>query len=336
MPTDGTLARPSYTGFGSGVSLAILAALSFAASGLGRLLAPALPGSATGLETWIHRTNTIAAFMSQIVAAGGIAFALRAVGTTMSKSSLGLIYRLVMFPATIITSALVMGAAGRVLGPEQNGALAVAVLAAAALSTPLALYLPETRAVGIALGLTCASSAFDFAAKRLALDATALASYPMFARATLLATIALVFEVALITTSIAWLSRRLKTHALLLTAISIGITIALAWVLRLSLSGDAATWQVILARAAGELLRGPHPMAPAALRLTVEIAGLVTAVAALALSRRAPTAPVLSLCILSRGAVDMPLPALLLMVASVAIPARLFGESGVRVQASKP
>jgi hypothetical protein len=328
--------RPRGTALSSGVSLALLAALSIAASGLGRLLSPALPGSATGLETWIHRTNSVAAFMSQMVAAGGIAFALRAVGVAMNKSALGLTYRLVMFPATIVTSALVIGAAGRVLTPEQNGTLAVSVLAAAALTTPLALHLPETRAIGIALGLTFASSSFDFAAKRLALDAAETASHVLYARATKLATMALVLEVALVATALIWLSRRVKGRALLLSGLSIGVTIVIAWVLRLQVSGDAATAQVILARAAGELLRGPHPLAPAALRLTIEIAGLVTAVTALVLSRRVPIAPVLSLCLVSQGSVDMPLPALLLMVASVAIPARLFAESQVRVQAETP
>ena len=335
MPTE-PHANPLLRGLPSGVSLAILAGLSLAASGLGRLLSPALPGAATGLESWIHHTNAIAAFMSQIVAAGGIAFALRAVGVAMSKSALGLTYRLVMFPATIVTSALVIGAAGRVLTPAQNGTLAVAVLAGAALTTPLALHLPETRAIGIALGLTFASSSFDFAAKRLALDAAEVASHTLFGHATKLATFALVFEIALVVTALTWLSRRVKGRALLLSAISIGITIMITWVLRLELTGSAATLQVILARAAGELLRGPQPLAPAALRLTVEIAGLVTAVTALVLSRRAPIAPVLSLCLVSRGAVDMPLPALLLMVATVAIPARLFGQSSVRVQAESP
>lgn len=332
MRTEPPHAPRLLPGLPSGVSLAILAGLSLAASALGRLLSPALPGSATGLESWIYHTNSLAALMSQIVAAGGIAFSLRAVGVAMSKAALGLTYRLVMFPATIVTSALVIGAAGRVLTPEQNGALAVVVLVAAALSTPLALHLPETRAIGIVLGLTFASSSFDLAAKRLALDAAESASYVMFARATKLATVALLFEIALVATALIWLSRRVKGRALLLSAISVGITIAIAWLLRLDLSGSAETAQVILGRAAGELLRGPQPLAPAALRLTIEIAGLVTAVTALVLARRAPIAPVLSLCLISRGAVDMPLPALLLMVASVAIPARLFGESSVRVQ----
>lgn len=335
MPTEPHEKSP-FRWYPRGVSLALLAGLSLVASALGRLLAPALPGSATGLETWIHHTNSVAALLSQVVAAGGIAFALRAVGVAMSKSALGLTYRLAMFPATIVTSALVIGAAGRVLTPAQNGALAVAVLVAAALTTPLALHLPETRAIGIALGLTFVSSSFDFAAKRLALDASEAASHVLFAHATRLSTAALVCEVALVVTALAWLSRRVKGRALLLSGVSVGITILLAWVLRLEVSGNAATLQVILARAAGELLRGPHPLAPAALRLTVEIAALVTAVTALVLSRRVPIAPVLALCLLSRGAVDMPLPALLLMVASVAIPARLFGESSVRVQSEKP
>jgi hypothetical protein len=55
----------------------------------------------------------------------------------------------------------------------------------------------------------------------------------------------------------------------------------------------------------------------------LEAASTVGTVAALVASRRVPIAALLALCLLARGATDIPLPALLLLVAALAVPASL-------------
>ncbi|HEY3495415.1 MAG TPA: hypothetical protein VGK73_12040, partial [Polyangiaceae bacterium] len=93
--------RPSLFGSNEGVPLAVLAALGLFASLFGRLLAPSLFGATTTLQTWILVTQAAANLASQVVAAAGVVFALRAVGATLSRTTLGIGYRMVVIPATI-------------------------------------------------------------------------------------------------------------------------------------------------------------------------------------------------------------------------------------------
>src|ERR1051326_5854071 len=89
-------ARPPAWGSSEGVPLAVLAGFALFASCLGRLLAPALFGAGTGLEHWIMVTQAAADLLIHAVAAGGGAFALRAVGLTLGRRTLGIGYRLVV------------------------------------------------------------------------------------------------------------------------------------------------------------------------------------------------------------------------------------------------
>jgi hypothetical protein len=51
------------------------------------------------------------------------------------------------------------------------------------------------------------------------------------------------------------------------------------------------------------------------------MASLVAVVASLVLARRSPPTALIALCLLARGSLDVPIPALLLVVASIAVPA---------------
>jgi hypothetical protein len=53
----------------------------------------------------------------------------------------------------------------------------------------------------------------------------------------------------------------------------------------------------------------------------LEIASLVAAAGGLVLSRGWPPAALIALCLLARGSLDVPIPALLLVVAAIAVPA---------------
>ena len=98
--------RPRATDFPSGIPVIALAALALVASLFGRLIAPALFGAATGIERWIQVAQATANLASPIVAVGGVAFTLRAVGMTLTKSALGIAYRMLVIPAAIATSVL--------------------------------------------------------------------------------------------------------------------------------------------------------------------------------------------------------------------------------------
>ena len=108
-----TQARPAGWEPPSGLPLALFAVLALLASCLGRSILPALFGAATGLASWIDRTQELASILSQVVAAGGVAFALRAVVTTFGRASLGIGYRMVVIPAATAASVLTLAATGR-------------------------------------------------------------------------------------------------------------------------------------------------------------------------------------------------------------------------------
>jgi hypothetical protein len=313
--------RPSIWGSPEGIPLAALAALAMGASLFGRLLAPALFGAATGLEVWIHLTQLFANFLSQIVAAAGVAFALRAVGVTLSRPALGVGYRMIVIPAAIATSALTMAAAGRVLEPELGSALAISAICATAAGIPLVLLLPSNRAAGLALALTAASGAFDFAGVRLSADAFERGSAGAYRVAAALVTAGFALEVLLVLLVFGWLSARRRGRAVLLGAVSALLALSLVWALRSASSASASTLEIIVGRSLGSLLRPPAPFVPPAARLMLEAASWVGALAALTATRRAPLAPVLALCLIARGSLDIPIPALLLVVAAVALPA---------------
>jgi hypothetical protein len=304
-----------------GVPLALFGAFALLATLLGRSLFPAMVGAATGLAPWIEHTERVASLMSQVVAAGGVAFALRAVVTTFGRTSLGIGYRMVVIPAGTAASVLTMAAAGRALEPELGSALAIAAITAAAASSAVAVLAPATRALGLALALTAVAGALNFAGIRLSQAAIENTSPAAYRTATLLTTSGFALEVVLVSLCFGWLSARRGGRALLLSLLSVLLVFAWGLALRGAARPGASAWLIVVARAVSGLLRAPAPIVPAAARLVLEAASTVGAVAALVASRRTPVAALLALCLLARGATDIPIPALLLVVAALAVPA---------------
>jgi hypothetical protein len=323
MPTEphAPSVRPSIWGTNERIPLAVLAALGLVASLFGRLLAPALFGAATGLELWIGLTQLIANYASQVVAAAGVVFALWSVGVTLSRVSLGIAYRMVMIPATIATSALTIAAFGRVLEPELGSALAICAITATAAATPLVLLLPSSRAIGLALALTALSGAFDFAGVRLSAEAVERGSPGLYRVSAGLTTLGFVLEVLLVVLAFGWLAQRRRGRAILLASLSAALALLLVWALRATSTASASTFEIVVARSLASLLRAPAPFVPPSARLMLEAASFIGAVAALFATRKAPFAPVLALCLIARGSLDIPIPALLLVVAAIALPA---------------
>lgn len=323
MPPDARRAlslRLSTWGPREGLSLAVLAGLALFANLFGRLLAPALFGAASGV--WTMVIQAVANVSSQVVAAGGVVFALWTVGVTLARTQLGVAYRMIVIPAAIATSALTMvAAAGRVLEPELGGALAISAITAAAASAPLVLMLPSSRAVGLATTLTAVAGAFDFAGMRLSAEAIERGSVAWYRVASALATCGFLLEVLVVTLAVGWLSARRRGRAILLGTLSAVLALLMIWALRRTSTSSASTFEIVVARSLASVLRAPAPFVPPAARLMLDAASWVVAVAALGATRRAPLAPVLALCLIARGSLDIPIPALLLVVAAVALPA---------------
>jgi hypothetical protein len=303
------------------VPIALFAALALVATVFGRLLSPALFGSGTGLDGWIRAAQAIGNVSSQAVAAGGVAFSLRAVGVALGKSGLGIAYRMVVIPAVIVTSALAMRATGVALEPELASALAISALVGAAAGAPVALSSPTSRALGLVLALTAVSGAADFAGLSIAASAIERGSATAYRVATVLSTLGFVLELGLLVVAVAFVTAGNRIRAAILGGVSALFAAGLVYMLHAAAGANASTTEIVLARAANALLRSPPPFVPAAARLMLETGGFVAALAALFMTRRAPLAPLIALCLTARGSPDVPIPALLLVVAGIAVPA---------------
>jgi hypothetical protein len=307
----------------SGLTLSLFAAVALVASCVGRSISPALLGAATGLSSWIERTQHLASLLSQMVAAAGVAFTLRSVATTFAHTELGIGYRMLVIPAGLAASMLTMMAAGRALDPELSCELTIAALTAAAASAAIAMLSPATRALGFALALSAFAGACDLGGIRLAESAIENVSPVAYKTATILVTAGFAGEVLLVSLAFGWLAQRRGGRALLLTFLSFLLVMLWGLALRGAARPGASAWQVIVARAVTSWLRAPSPLVPPAARLMLEAAGTVATLGALVVSRGAPLAALFALCLLARGATDIPLPALLLLVAALAVPASL-------------
>lgn len=309
-----------------GVPIALYAGLALVATLFGRLLSPALFGSGTGLDRWIMAAQALGNVSSQAVAAGGVAFALRAVGVALGKSGLGIAYRMVVIPAVIVTSALSMLATGRALDPELASALAISAIVGAAAGAPIALSSPASRALGLVLGLTAMSGAADFAGLSLAAAAIERGSATAYHVAKALTTLGFVLELGLLVVAVAFVTAGDRVRAAVLGGVSALFAAGLVYMLHAANGANASTTEIVLARAASALLRAPPPIVPDAARLMLETGGFVAAFAALFMAKRVPLAPLVALCLVARGSLDVPIPALLLVVAGIAVPAYAAGS----------
>jgi len=305
----------------SGVSLPMLTRAALLATIVGRGIAPAIPGLAVGIAPFITLSGRIAAFLSQLVAAGGVAAAIRLAGSALRLPKLDLGYRLVALPGSAIVVALVMAAWARPLAPELCRMMALAAIAASLAGSLASVRENETRASGLVLGAAGLSGLAHLLARELmsrAAEHLDVSLKPWVIGVSSLATVLDLVTLGLTLTYLGQgkLRRIASTCALLLVpALALGVFAAHG-----SAPG-AGVLRVLAERALGQLSRAQTTFVPGALRFTVTAALLLTAGACVARpGARGRASVVLSMSLLSLGATDMPLPALWLVVAALLSP----------------
>jgi hypothetical protein len=298
-----------------------LAMLALVSTLLGRALAPALPGSTTGLERWILASDRLAAYASQLLLISGAVAGLLLVLTTLRDARLGAAYRLTVAPAaaSVVTLTL-MASAGRL---TWNWSLFLSVMSAlvAVSAVPLTLRVPQTRTAGVVLALAAASSLLQTSARVLAQDAGDGAPPSLFTAARGLLTVAFVADAAAVCAAGVWLGlgRRPRATAVAGT-IALGSTLLSLGALRGSRYG-ARLWEVLASRMLSELGRDPAPLVAPVLEHTVVVAAFGAAAVVL-VSRRDGHAlhAMVALALISGGATDIPLLALCLTLAGLLAP----------------
>jgi len=295
---------------------------------VGRGIAPAIPGLAVGIAPFITLSGRLAAFLSQLVAAGGVAAAIRLAAGALRLPKLDLGYRLIALPGSAVVIALVMAAWARPLAPELSRMMALAAVAASLSGALASMRARETRASGLVLGAAGASAVAHLVAREMmsrAADHVAFANaHSIFAASTL----ATLLDLTTLGLVLIYLGqgklRRVATIAALvfLPALALGVFAAQG-----SAPG-ASVLRVLAVRALAQLSRAPAGVVPGALRFALTGAVLIVAGACVAKpSERGRASVVMSMSLLSLGAPDMPLPALWLVVAALLAPKQVPQES---------
>ena len=314
----------------SGVSLPMLTRAALLATIVGRGIAPAIPGLAVGIAPFITLSSRVAAFLSQLVAAGGVAAAIRLAGGALRLPRLDLGYRLVALPGSAIVIALVMAAWARPLAPDLCRMMAIAAIAASLAGALASLRASETRASGLVLGAAGFSGLAHHVARELMSRTTGHLDVRSAHWVIAVSTLATLLDLATLGLSLTYLGHgKLRKIALaaalvLLPALALGIFAAHG-----SAPG-AGLLRVLAGRALGQLSRAPTAAVPGVLRFTVTAALLLAAAACVARpGKRGRASVVLSMSLLSLGATDMPLPALWLVVAALLSPKQVAPSSAL-------
>jgi hypothetical protein len=288
---------------------------------VGRGVAPAIPGLAVGIAPFITFSGRVAAFLSQLVAAGGVAAAIRLAGGALRLPKLDLGYRLIALPASAIVVALVMAAWARPLEPELCRMMALAAIAASLAAAIASLRTIDTRASGLVLGSASLSGLSHLVARELVSRAAERLDSGSLRWAVAVATLATLLDLLALGLALAYLGhKQLKKSAIgaaivLLPALVVGLFAAHGT------APGAGLVRVLTERVLAQLSRAPAAALPPALRFAVTTALLIGAGLCVAKpSGRSKTGVVLALSLLSLGAPDMPLPALWLVVASLLAP----------------
>jgi hypothetical protein len=288
---------------------------------IGRGVAPAIPGLAVGIAPFIALSGRVAAFLSQLVAAGGVAAAVRLGGGALRLPKLDLGYRLVALPASAIVMLLVMAAWARPLEPELCRMMALAAIAASLAAAVASLRTVETRASGLVLGSAGLSGLSHLVARELVGRAAERLDSGSLRYAIAVATLATLLDLLALGFTLAYLGQKKPKRSALGAAIVIVPALLVGLFASHGTAPGAGVARVLVERVLAQLSRAPAAALPPAVRFAVTTALLIGAGLCVAKpSVRSKTSVVLALSLLSLGAPDMPLPALWLVVASLLAP----------------
>ena len=290
---------------------------------VGRGIAPAIPGLAVGIASVIVLSGRIAAFLSQLVAAGGVAAAVRLGAAALRSARLDLGYRLIALPGGAIVIALVMAAWARPLEPDMCRTMALAAIATALAGAVANLRVTETRAAGLVLGSAGLSGLLHLLARELVSRAAEHLDNTSLHWAVAVATLATLLDLIALGLTLTYLGRGARRKVLLTVAYVLVPAFALGAFAAHGTAPGAGIARVLAERTLAQLSRAPAAALPSALRFAITTALLTAAgLCVLKPGERSKTSVVLSLSLLSLGAPDMPLPALWLVVATLLAPSQ--------------
>lgn len=289
------------------VPVLAFSAMAWAATLVSQGLAPALPGSATGIAWLIRWTAFAAACVSQLVAAGGVALCLRLLSRQLSLASAGIAARVVLALTTLSVVALVIASAARPLEPELGRLLSVAAIVAITASVPGLLTQPPTRLIGGVFLAAALSS--GVALVSLELGRRGVLSGQRGLLSPSLDVLGVVLDIGACALVVHWISRTRRSLSIHLGSV-VGLCVFAAWLVQTPATGVSWPPAIVLRRSLEALSRFSPWSPPVAAALECVPLGL-GAVLLFSGARPGELRASLILCLLATTSVGAPVPALL-------------------------
>ena len=313
----------------NGVPLRVVVALGLAASLLARCLAPALHGVAgDNVVIWAGRAGSL---LTLLAATGLVAGIARLATAIVASPRAPLAARLVAVPAVSMGCMLLLFASFRPLEPLLALMLGISAAIVGSLSARHCVGERDKRAGALVLGLTSSAGLVHVVSRKLTQDASDAADLAAFRSAQLIETLGVAIDLVALALTLVWLQRRLARGRVL-----VPILLAVSAVLVvLSLRGSAPganTLSVLLARGLKELSREQTSLLPLSFSHLLNAGALLAATAAL-FGGGGELGLVFAACLAARGALDIPIPALMLELGALYLP---FVRSSPVVTAARP
>jgi len=300
----------------NGVPLRVVVALGLAATLLARCLAPALQGVAgDGVIIWSARAGSL---LTLLAATGLVAGIARLATAIVGAPQAPLVARLVVVPAVSMGCMLLLFASFRPLEPLLALMLGLSAAVVGALSARHMVKQRDKRAGALVLGLTAGAGLVHVLSRKLTQDASDAANLAAFRSAELIETLGLLVDFVALGLTLLWLQRKVARGRVLVPLV---LVLALGCVL-LAQRGSApgaSLVSVLLSRGLKELSRGQTSLVHPALAQLLSVGSLLAASFAL-LGGGGELGLIFAASLAARGALDIPIPALLLELGALYLP----------------
>ena len=285
---------------------------AWVATVLGRGLAPALPGSTAGIGQLIVGVEQLGAFASQFMVVMGAATCVRLLLSTLECRSY--LFRPVAVISCAAALPIVISASSRHLAPAWLMTLMGLSASLALVSTLPAVRASHSRAVGLVLLTVTFGSIVSTAGRIIALYASYHVHAALFGVARGIATGGLLLDALSVGVVAIWLGRRWRYGIALVVGL-LGVAAVIVWTG--IQSDEAGAWARVVGRALAALTAHPDPFIGSGVRFFVEICALLFAAVTLWFQWPTGVGVALSFALLARVSGDVPLCALMLMLASL-------------------
>jgi hypothetical protein len=296
-----------------------LAVLGVLALIFGRLLEPSWAGIAVGMGRLIRVMEVVGGALTQLFAMAATVLAMAQLLALIHSRATSLVRTLAIVAGGLAIIVSLFSAAMRVPGLSL-GVVGVASTALALASAWDAYRSPFARRTALVLGLIGAAGAVRLASIGLAVLAASRASGPLASVARGVATGSFVLDALALFTAMAVLATNGKKVTSPLTTAALVLAFLATRQAMLGGADDTDTVSLLLRRAATRFLTRPEPFVPFQVQFFVGFLAVFAAVSALFGRGQLPAlAAALALALVARGSPDMPLGALVLVLASMSV-----------------